>query len=245
MTEEELRARASQIRAVIFDKDGTLFEFESTWTRYCDQMFDALVGGDEDKRACLAAACGYDHRAKTFVAGSLIVGGSIEEICSLWAGLLELDDNESVLALSRRIVTELEPEPLADLPQLTQDLAAMGLTLGVVTNDLEAAARQQLKQADIAHCFALVLGSDSGYTPKPAADTLQAFCQHTGIEPQHVAMVGDSIHDLKAAEHLGAGLAIAVLTGPATEDSLSPCADVVIADVGHLPHLLSGGAVPQ
>ena len=51
-------------------------------------------------------------------------------------------------------------------------------------------------------------------------------------------MVGDSVHDLEAAKNAGA-IAVAVLSGPAPRDDLSPLADYVLDDISALPALIS------
>ena len=223
------------IRAVIFDKDGTLFEFEKTWMRYCDRLFDKLVDEDTQMRTALAGACGLDMASRSFIPGSPIVGGSIEELCRSWAALLPDHSLDDVISLSGRIIAELEPEPLCDLPKLVNTLRENGILLGVITNDLESAARGQLQSAGIENEFDLILGSDSGYPPKPEPDSILAFCHNMDILPAEVAMVGDSLHDLKAAKQSGIGLAVGVLTGPAESAALSPLADIVLDNVSQLP----------
>jgi phosphoglycolate phosphatase len=52
-------------------------------------------------------------------------------------------------------------------------------------------------------------------------------------------MVGDNRHDMEMARAAGAGMAIGVLSGNGTRDTLSPLADVLIESVADLPGLLS------
>ena len=56
----------------------------------------------------------------------------------------------------------------------------------------------------------------------------------TGLPPERIAMVGDSTHDLLAGRAAGM-MTVGVLTGLATTTDLSPHADVVLPDIGHLP----------
>ena len=55
-------------------------------------------------------------------------------------------------------------------------------------------------------------------------------------------MVGDSLHDLQAAEAAGM-MRIAVLTGIATENQLKNYADIVLPSIADLPDLLSKNSV--
>jgi len=238
VNETQQMSSPGSIRAVIFDKDGTLFEFTETWSRYCDGMLDLTAGYDLRLRGELAASCGYDPVARSFQPRSPVVGGTIEEICRLWSAHSSRFDLPELMNLSARVISELRPEPIGDLPRLLSGLRKSGLLLGLVTNDLEAAARQQLDYAGVLGEFAFVCGSDSGHRPKPDADTILAFCRATGIAPAALAVVGDSLHDLKAARAGGAGLAIGVLTGPAGYGDLAPYADHILDTVMDLPLLL-------
>ena len=226
------------IKAVIFDKDGTLFEFEKTWMAYCDLMFDQLVGQDIKNRQLLAEACGFDIQSRQFLPGSLIVGGSIDELCKTWSSLLPEWNVSEVASLSEVIIDRLSPDPVCDLQTMVQTLREDGIVLGLITNDLESAAISQLKNVAIEKDFALILGSDSGFSPKPAPDAILSFCQQTNISPSAVAMVGDSMHDLQASKASDLGLTVAVLTGPAKADTLASHADTVLENVEQLPQLL-------
>jgi phosphoglycolate phosphatase len=52
-------------------------------------------------------------------------------------------------------------------------------------------------------------------------------------------MVGDNRHDLEMARAGGAGLAIGVLSGTGTLETLAPIADVVLDSVADLPGFLA------
>ena len=72
-----------------------------------------------------------------------------------------------------------------------------------------------------------------GLSQTPCWKRIQRL-EASGIITGRVAMVGDSLHDLEAAQ--AAGMArVAVLTGIAKHEVLAPHADVVLADIGDLP----------
>jgi phosphoglycolate phosphatase len=118
-------------------------------------------------------------------------------------------------------------------------LKERGVVLGVMTNDAELSARAHLESAGVLDGFAFVAGFDSGYGAKPDPDPLLAFCKAAGVDPSRAAMVGDSEHDLVAGRAAGMRT-LAVLTGMAGADELSPHADAVLPDVGHIPAWLAG-----
>ena len=87
----------------------------------------------------------------------------------------------------------------------------------------------------MAQMFDAAYGYDGVANPKPAPDAIYAFCDLTGLKPAQIAMVGDNRHDLVMARAGGAGLAIAVLSGTGTRETLTPMADVVLDSIADLP----------
>ncbi len=233
-----------QITGILFDKDGTLFDFEATWKRVIESVLDTIAP-DRETWSRMARSGGYDPVRGRFLPGSPVVAGSTGEIAVLWAGLRPdlgaarieriLDDTAlDVLA---------DPNALfpttADLPGLLATLRAAGYALGVATHDSEQGARVQLRAAEAEAAFDFIAGYDSGHGLKPGPGMLLAFAEAIGIPPASVVMVGDSRHDLEVAHSAGAAMAVGVLTGPATRDDLAPYADHILPSIEHLPALLA------
>ena len=86
--------------------------------------------------------------------------------------------------------------------------------------------------------FDAAYGYDGVANPKPAPDAVYAFCDLTGLKPSQIAMVGDNRHDLQMARAGGVGLAVGVLSGTGTRESLAQLADVVLDSVADLPAFL-------
>ena len=222
------------LRAILFDKDGTLFDFAASWSGWAHSFLDELSAGDSDLHAAMAAQLHFDTQSGRFLPTSSVIAGTLDEQMDLLLPLLPDWSRTDLRAFLHRTASDAQmiaPVPLA--PLLT-GLAARGLTLGVATNDGEGPARQHLTRAGILGHFAEVLGYDSGYTPKPAPDMLLGFAERVGIDPAQIAMVGDSLHDLHAGRAAGM-VTVGVLTGLADHDTLAPMADIVLPDIGHLP----------
>ena len=131
---------------------------------------------------------------------------------------------------------QVEATPLGPL---MSELRARALTLGVVTNDSVGATEAHLRHSGVAGHFERILGCDSGFLPKPEPDMLLAFCEFTDVEPERVAMVGDSPGDLIAATRAGM-MPVAVLTGPVGREALEPFAEAVLPSIAGLPAWLDG-----
>ena len=81
----------SQICAILFDKDGTLFDFEATWGGWAQRVVTQLGGGDGALVARLAAAIRFDLAQGRFDPGSPVIAGTSEEVVRLLAAQLPED----------------------------------------------------------------------------------------------------------------------------------------------------------
>jgi phosphoglycolate phosphatase len=230
------------IRGILFDKDGTLFDFNATWRGFVREALEIFAPGDAALQARMAAAAGYDAATGTFAPGSPIVAGSTAQVAALWAPLTPGWSAEAIEAEANALAAATARDSLApaveDLPGLLDTLRAMGCALGVATHDSEFAARRQLEAVGALDRFDFIAGYDSGHGLKPSAGMVRAFCEATGRHPSEIVMIGDSLHDLGAARAAAAGAAVAVLTGPAGAKELAPHADHVLSSIGELPALL-------
>ena len=232
----------TQIRGLLFDKDGTLFDFSASWMAVVDQTLEVLARTPEEADA-MATEVGYLRQDRKFVPGSMIVAGAVDEFAQVWAKFRPDLGADRIEMVANQIVEEavsggaLAPA-VPDLRGLLMDLKSQGYVLGIATHDSEAAARDQVARYDALECFAFIAGYDSGVGLKPGPGMMDAFCRKTGLTPRQCVMIGDSVHDLGVAPASGAALAIGVLTGPATHDDLAPMADHVLASIGDLPDLL-------
>jgi phosphoglycolate phosphatase len=222
------------IRGLVFDKDGTLFDFHATWAAWTAGLIDELAAGAPASAARLADRLGFDLAGARFEQGSPMIAGTMEVVIDAVLGALpHLDET----ALRRMIIETSAAAPqveAAPLAPLLDRLRGAGLRLGLATNDSEAPALAHLGRAGVLDRFDFVAGYDSGHGAKPGPGQLLAFCAATGLPPAACAMIGDSTHDLDSGRAAGM-TTIAVLTGPASRDDLAPHADVVLPDIAHLP----------
>ena len=222
------------IQGIIFDKDGTLFDFGATWNGWAADVIDELSSGDPGLAAALAQAAGYDLAARAFRPDSPVIAGTNREAAECLTSVLPSRNLAEIEALLTRKAAQAPLAPAVPLSPFLTGLAAKGLRLGVVTNDTEYAAHAHLGAVGVAGQFDFIAGFDSGHGAKPAPDPLLAFARAMQLAPNTVVMVGDSSHDLLAGRAAGMRT-IGVLTGMAGHDELAPMADAVLPDIGHLP----------
>ena len=76
------------IRAVLFDKDGTLIDFQATWGPAAVRVVGQLSEGDPERRDCLARIIGLDLAAERINPASIFIGGATEDYAPGWAACL-------------------------------------------------------------------------------------------------------------------------------------------------------------
>jgi phosphoglycolate phosphatase len=226
------------IKGILFDKDGTLFNFTHTWGAWCERMIRTLCPDNSAQQRELADALGYDPLERQFTPGAPFIGESGDQTIQRLSSLLPHLTSAQIEATGARLLDDLPLAPVTDLPELFGSLQQAGYTLGLATNDHEATARLHLNRLAVTDHFDFICGFDSGFGSKPGPGMINAFCRHTGLESPQVAMVGDSTHDLYAGLAANVGLRVGVLTGPARHDELAAHAHAVVADISCLPDLL-------
>lgn len=234
----------STIRGILFDKDGTLIDFNRSWFGIILGLARRSAEDDEDRARDLAAQVGYDWGEQRFIGGSVVAAGTMAELVTLWHP--ELD----AAALSQRIADydlfaveqgARSAVAIGGLGTTLSTLQDQGFTLGIATNDSEAGARATAAALGVTSRFDSIIGYDSVAQPKPFPDQLHLFAEHTGLDAKAIAMVGDNLHDLEMAHAAGAGLAIGVLSGNSTREELEGRAHLIIDSIADLPGLFGRG----
>jgi phosphoglycolate phosphatase len=226
------------VRGIVFDKDGTLFDFQTTWAAVTGRMLGVLADGDPALEARLAAAAGYDLVARKLLPGSVIVAATVVESADvLLTAMPRGADRGRVIDIMLRLAETAPQIEAVPLVPFFDGLRARGLVLGVATNDGEAPARVHLERAGVLGHVDFIAGYDSGHGAKPGPGQLHAFCAAAGLAADSVLMVGDSRHDLMAGRAAGMRT-VGVLTGLATAEDLAGEATVVLDHIGHLPDWL-------
>lgn len=228
-----------KVDALVFDKDGTLFDFHATWGAWAHGVIGKLTGGVPGRAEALATEMRYDLDSRAFHPDSTLISDTNRECAETMARALPEMTIEEIEELMIAEAATAPLSPVVPLPAFLAGLVGRGLRLGVMTNDAESSARAHLRDAGVFDLFDFVAGFDSGHGAKPAPDPLLAFARVVALPPARIAMVGDSAHDLIAG-HAAGMQTIGVLTGPARVADLAPLADVVLPDIGHIPGWLDG-----
>lgn len=234
-------AMKEPIQALLFDKDGTLFHFQRSWSHYTKTTIEHLAQGEPVLARRLADALGFDLATGAFEQASPVIAGTLNRTVAALVPHLSNWSAQQLTLYLRETASEALMVPVLPLAPLMQELRADGLRLGVATNDAEASARAHMQAEGVGDVFEFITGFDSGFGGKPGPGMCLAFADALGLHPQAIAMVGDSTHDLLAGRAAGMQT-VAVLTGPAPRDVLAPLADVVLPDIGAIRPWMRGSS---
>jgi phosphoglycolate phosphatase len=226
------------IQAILFDKDGTLFDFYGTWGVVTEEAALLAAEGDVARAAEIMLRSGKDPVTGRYLPGSVIASGSNREIAALWAEILGRTDVDALadqvqahfLARQTHVM-----QPVLDFASFFARLRARGYRLGIATMDSEIAAHQAMDKFDVRGALDFICGFDTGHGTKPGGGMVEAFARHLGLPASAIAVVGDSPHDMHMARAGGAGRAVGVLTGVSSSAALVEAgAHVVLASIADL-----------
>lgn len=211
------------IDAILFDKDGTLFDFYRTWGPVTEDAALLVAGGDQARAHFILEQSGKDMATGKYAPASPIASGSNRQIVEVWCGLLGIVEVEAMydrvhelfLARQKSVAT-----PVLDLDLFFGRLRGRGLRLGVATMDSEESARAAMRIFKAERHLDFICGFDTGHGMKPSGGMVEAFARLTSTAPAHLAVVGDSPHDMHMARAGKAGRAIGVLTGVSPREAL-------------------------
>lgn len=228
-------------QAIIFDKDGTLIDFDAMWggwTLYLAEQLKQASG--LDVRDALCTAFGYDQMTRKVSAQGVLAASPMAKLQQLTVAVLQTQGLSA--AEAQRVVAAgwcipdpvMLAKPCTDLRRLFHSLHKQDIQIAIATADDRAPTQALLEAFDIDEFVATMVCADDGIPSKPAPDMVQTICGRLHVDPSKVLVIGDTISDMKMARASGAGLAVGVLSGVSSARDLIPHADVILDSVDDL-----------
>lgn len=230
-------------KAIIFDKDGTLFPY-SLWYKptknFLLKEMPLSKLNDSKKEECIDAfsrVIGFDKDGKIIEEGLFLKRNYVSSFFSLVKITLKYHLNpfksaKGFLKIRNRCrygyKEELKNYDFSSLRKLLGNLIKAGSKLAIFTNDTK-------ESLDI---FLSVFGKEyfsysidhSSLHTKPDPRTIKDFSSFTGIEIKDMMIVSDNIKDLKMAKKAGVGTIVAI-QGTRERKELEKWADYIFPDV--------------
>ncbi|ABS64284.1 HAD-superfamily hydrolase, subfamily IA, variant 1 [Parvibaculum lavamentivorans DS-1] len=228
-------------RGILFDKDGTLFDYHGTWGPILVEAAEMAARERRDLVPEMLSVIGFDPATARVAAGSIAGAGDTFGLVDAWITIAGGWERAALIAALDGLFIRLAPErslPVTDLPVFFRGLKDREIRTGIATNDVAESARATILRFGLETYIEFSAGYDSGHGQKPGPGMALAFCAAVGLAPHEIAVVGDNSHDLEMGRRAGAALNIGVLTGTSGRDDLAPLADHVIGSIAELPALL-------
>lgn len=213
-----------EVAAIFFDKDGTLADSRRFWAAVGQRRARAIAGEDRTLVTDLLKLYGIGEGGLD-PRGLMAVGTRQEN--AIASAVLLVQRGSPWLRARERVEMafaavdgdpQTPPPPLPGVRVLVEQLHRLGLPLAILSADTEANIYAFLEDQGWGDRFALCLGADSGYPPKPDPAMYRAACDRLGVAPGKTIMVGDAPGDIVMAQHAQALATIGVgdLDLPAT-----------------------------
>jgi phosphoglycolate phosphatase len=232
--------RAPQL--VIFDKDGTLIDFQQMWGRWAIGFAERMsVAVGHDVRAFFAEAYGYDLvTAHIDPTGRLAIASMahMQQVAVQIVVPYGITVGAAYVLVQQAWQTPdpaRDAVPLVDVLALFTAIRAKGAQIAVATADDRAPTLATLAHLGVAHLVgAVACADDAGIAPKPAPDKILAVCKTLGVAPRDAIMLGDTPADMQMGHNAGVMAQIGVTSGLSDVSDLQPYASYIMPTVAEL-----------
>lgn len=226
-------------KAIIFDKDGTLLDFEAFWIPVTEKAVDEILLGAKAthvRKEAVYKAYGIAGGV-TDITGSLCCGTYDDMTADLQKVLVEYGVNIPYETVKKLTVDAYHNNTSAgeflptasNLKSVLESLKEKGAKLFVVTSDDSVVAGKCLKELGIFELFEEILAADGKVPAKPNPYYIEYLAEKYGFEKSEMVMVGDTLTDMRFAQN-GGIKAIGLAKSVENEAKLRAYTDVVLPD---------------
>jgi len=235
------------VEAIIFDKDGTLIDFDAFWVTISIKAIKDILKRLEKEEIPveeILEAFGV-HEGTTDINGILCkgtyqqMGHIVHDIVCQYGCEISCDEAvQMVIQAYNQNSDAGEIIPITpNLVEVLTELKKRNKQLVVVTTDNEVITRKCLKKLGVEELFDKIYTDDGKMPTKPDPFCVFDFCALTGIKPERVVMVGDTMTDVTFAKNAGIPV-IGVAKTEKNKQILAPHADIVVSDLSHILEIL-------
>ena len=236
-----------QADAIIFDKDGTLIDFDAFWVSLSRVALNDILQQlqqDEALTEEILEAFGV-HDGVTDING-VLCKGTYKQMSQIVRNILlrhgcEISDEtieQMVLDAYNRNAYAGEVKPTCpNLCEVLETLKKQNKKIALVTTDNLQISVLCLQKLGVLDFFDKLYTDDGELPVKPQPDNAFDFCARTGLGREQVIMVGDTMTDVRFARNAGIRV-IGVAKRPESRALLAEHADAVLCDVSGLLEIL-------
>lgn len=217
------------IRAILFDKDGTLLKFTEGWV-------DSIVGFlenkilDDKKKRKLFKEIGIREDGGV-EENSILSSETAMDLAIIFSEYLDENLNEIYRELDDHLLNYLKKNnkfirETCDLRSLFEALRDRGILMGIFTSDNYRQAKYSMDYLGLDSFIDFYAAADI-YKKKPNKESLEVFKKKYSLEDQEIIIVGDSRVDMVFGEDT---VKVGVLCGTGSREMLAKYTDNIIDD---------------
>lgn len=217
------------IRAILFDKDGTLLQFTEGWV-------DSIVGFlenkilDDKKKRKLFKEIGIREDGGV-EENSILSSETAMDLAIIFSKYLDEDLDEIYRGLDDHLLRYLKENnkfirETCDLRKLFEALRDRKILIGIFTSDNYRQAKYSMDYLGLDPFIDFYAAADI-YKKKPNKESLEVFKKKYSLEDQEIIIVGDSRVDMVFGEDT---VKVGVLCGTGSREMLAKYTDNIVDD---------------
>lgn len=232
---------------IIFDKDGTLIDFDAFWVSISEKAIEYVlreIGREDIPVAEILSAIGVENGV-TDIDGALCCGTYMEIAELIYKTIASRGctasrervvqlaiDGYNICANEGRIV------PTSDtVVDYLKELKKSGIKLALVTTDNPYITEICLKTLGVYELFDRIYPDDGMHPTKPDPYYANELMREFSVSSENMIMVGDTMTDVRFAKNAGI-MAVCIARNERLTSRLSPYADKVIAKISDLREII-------
>lgn len=217
------------IRAILFDKDGTLLQFTEGWV-------DSIVGFlenkilDDNKKSEVFREIGIREDGGV-EENSILSSETAMDLAVIFSKYLDEDLDEIYREIDDHLLNYLKENnkfirETCDLRSLFEALKDRGILIGIFTSDNYRQAKYSMDYLGLDSFIDFYAAADI-YKKKPNKESLEVFKKKYSLEDQEIIIVGDSRVDMVFGEDT---VKVGVLCGTGSREMLAKYTDNIVDD---------------
>lgn len=215
------------IKAILFDKDGTLLEYTDGWV---DSIVEFLQEKniDEDKKKKLFKEIGIREDGGV-EENSILSSETAMDLAIIFSKYLDCELEEIYKEIDDHLLNYLKENSnfirgTCDLKSLFETLKSKGILIGIFTSDNYRQAKYSMEYLNLDSFIDFYAAADI-YEKKPNKESLEVFKEKYSLEDQEIMVVGDSRVDMVFGKDT---IKVAVLCGTGSKEMLEKYTENII-----------------